>query len=81
MCNWVGLVAIALKGKVLEAYDRMSVDLEDYDKSILRAYELQLDVYHLQFCSTHNRPSDTTWTVLFIWRCWRRAGEWEIDSL
>ncbi len=40
-----------LKGKVLEVYNRMSVDdLKDYDEfkaDILRPYELQLEAYRL----------------------------------
>ena len=43
--RWIRLVANKLKGKALEAYDKMSVDdLEDYEESktdILRAYELR----------------------------------------
>ena len=61
--RWVGLVANVLKGRVLEAYDWMSVDdLEDYEEfksSILRVYELRPEAHRLQFRGARKRPTNT----------------------
>ena len=61
--RWVPLVSNVLKGKALEAYDRMSVEeLQDYDTfktDILKAYELRPEAYRLQFRGSRKRPGDT----------------------
>lgn len=61
--RWVGLVANKLKGKALEAYDKMSVrDLADYFEfkaDILRAYELRPEAYRLKFRGGKKRASDS----------------------
>ena len=76
--RWVGLVANVLKGKALEAYDRMNVeDLEDYEEfksTILRVYELRPEAYRLQLRGARKRPRTPTRTVLVIWRRRWKSG-------
>ena len=61
--RWVGLVANVLKGKALEAYDRMNVEVlenyEEFKSTILRVYELRPEAYHMQFRGARKRPTDT----------------------
>ena len=61
--RWVALTSNVLKGKALEAYDRMTVaDLEDYDEfkcTILKAYELRPEAYRLMFRNARKRPADS----------------------
>ena len=65
--RWVGLVANKLKGKVLEAYAKMSVrDIKDYDEfkaDTLRACKPIA-------CSSAvvgSGAASLTWIVLIIW--------------
>ena len=61
--RWVALVSNVLKGKALEAYDKMSVtDLDDYEEfktAILKAYELRPEAYRAMFRGARKRPADT----------------------
>lgn len=62
--RWVGLLANKLKGKALEAYNKMSVrdtwDYEEFKKAhSLRAYELRPEAYRLQFRGGRKRSGDS----------------------
>ena len=61
--RWTSLVANKLKGKALEAYDKMSTeDLDDYRQfkaDILRVYELRPEAYRLQFREKRKTAGDS----------------------
>lgn len=57
----VGLVSLVLRGRALEAYDRLPANT-DYDtlkEAVLRAYELRPEAYRLSFRGIKKRPNDS----------------------
>ncbi|KAK3886444.1 hypothetical protein Pcinc_009395 [Petrolisthes cinctipes] len=61
--KWSVVLSHVLKGKALEAYDRLSVeearDYETIKSHVLRAYELRPEAYRRAFRGARKRPGDT----------------------
>lgn len=61
--KWPVILSHVIKGKALEAYDRLSVeaamDYESIKSHVLRAYELRPEAYRRTFRLVRKRPGDT----------------------